>query len=434
MTNIPAGHESAVRHFTVKTFGKIVQASNWLARLTGPMDDGQTEAQGKLEGRTIPGMPVVRIGNLKKQRGDAVQLTLFDTINGEPIMGSRNLEGKGESLWSSSVEMKINQMAKVVNAGDEMSQQRVIYELLPIAHSQLKGWFPRAYNQVGQVHLFGSRGVQTGMDWVLPLASAATFDDILVNPVLAPTYNRHLVIDGSGFVQGGAQLGSVDSTDVWTLDHIDELSTRWDLLEYPMQPVRVPGDMLSDDDPIKGLLYLTPKQHQQITTANSGRNWSDMVKNAFARKTPGMTHPLFNGEVGLWRGILVKQLPHRHYCTFTPGATTKTVAVGDRYVTNRNNRPTETTTTVNGSLTAGFQVERAMFLGAQALGYAMGRAANRDFYFDLRTRMYNFDLAEEIAGIATMGMQKLQFVFRDSQGRLEPTDHGVMVIDSVVKQ
>src|SRR5690606_28824794 len=106
------------------------------------------------------------------------------------------------------------------------------------------------------VHMAGARGAQNGIDWILPLQSDADFADQMVNPVKAPTYNRHFVVDSGTLVQGGAQLASVDSADKLTLSVIDELAALWSEMSVKMAPIQIPGDPAAGDDPIKGILLL----------------------------------------------------------------------------------------------------------------------------------------------------------------------------------
>ena len=149
-------------------------------------------------------MPLVRIDNLMKGAGDAVSLDLVDTIGGEPLMGDVNREGRGSALSFSSMEIKIDLSSKVIDAGGSMSQQRTKHQLREIALAQLSGYFPRLSAQTALVHLAGARGSQTGSDWVIPLQSATNFSSVMVNPVKAPTYNRHYVVNGANLTQGGS--------------------------------------------------------------------------------------------------------------------------------------------------------------------------------------------------------------------------------------
>ena len=425
-TNIPAGSPLARKVFGAALFARVIQAPSWLNGITGKAPK-QAQAEAKLKGQTSADMPVVRVTDLSKTAGDTVSVDCFDTISGKPLMGDTDAEGRGEKLTSSSMDISIDLTTKVVDAGGKMGQQRTLHNLRGIAMAQLAGYFPRLTNQIAMVHLAGARGSMTGKDWIVPKDTDADFNDIVVNTVKAPTYNRHYVINGTTLVQGGQQLGSIDSTDVWTLDAIDELSLLLDDMDIPLQYVKVPDDPAADDDPIKGILYLTPRQWNQIKTNAGGtsNNWRTFLQNAWNRKSYGSKHPLFSGEPGLWNGILVRQLP-RYTIRFNPGDTTKIITAANRYTA------TESDQTINASLGSGQAVERAILLGAQALGYVFGRNQTSDYYFSWLERRYNFNRGLEVGGECMGGMSKIRFSFDDGQGNKEPTDNGVIVIDSAV--
>lgn len=424
-TNVPAGSAMARKVFGAVLFARTINAPTLLNNLTGPAPK-QSDAEAKLKGQTSADMPVVRVTDLTKTAGDTVSVDAFDVITGKPLMGDVNAEGKGEKLSSSSQDIKIDLTTKVVDAGGKMSQQRTLHGLRGIAMSQMAGYFPRLGTQRFIVHAAGARGSQVSTEWVVPKADDADFASIMVNDVNAPTYNRHYVIDGTDLVQGGAQLGSIEAADLWTLDHIDALSLLLKRLSIKMQPVRIKDDPASNDEPIRGVLFLTPAQMHQITTQNSGRNWTDMVKNAWSRKSYGSKHPLFMGDVGLWNGILVREQVDT-VVQFAPGEETNIVTAANRYT------GTESAQAVNGALTAGYAVERAVLLGAQAIASVYGKNQSNDYFFSWHERKYNFERSLEVAGDCMGGMSKIRFTFADGAGNMEPTDNGVIVIDSAVK-
>ena len=244
-TDIPAGSALARQIFSPLLFARTIEAKSFISKNSGPAPK-QSDAEAKMKGQTPPGYPVVRVTDLSQTAGGSISVDAFDTISGKPIMGDRNAEGKGEKLSSSTQLVYINKMRKVVDAGGEMAQQRTLHNLRGIAMAQLQGWFPRAQSQAAMVHMAGGRGSQIGKDWIVPLASDPDFNDILINTVQAPTYNRHFVLDGATLVQGGLQLGSIDSTDVWTLDNIDALSLMLDDMATPIQPVMVADDPVAE--------------------------------------------------------------------------------------------------------------------------------------------------------------------------------------------
>lgn len=421
-TQIPAGSALAKKVFGAALFAKVVAAPSLLKSLTGNAPK-QSDAEAKLKGQTAPDMPVVRVTDLSKSAGDTVSVDAFDTISGKPIMGDRNAEGRGEGMSSSSMDISINNTTKVVDAGGKMAQQRTIHQLRGLAMAQLQGYFPRLDTQKAMVHLAGARGSQTGKDWVVPLASDADFADIMVNTVKAPTYNRHLVVNGSGFTEGGAQLASIASTDDLTLAHIDELAIRLSDHNMGLQPVKISDDPAADDDPIKGLLLLTERQWAQI---KADSNYQTAVQQAWSRKSYGTKHPLFSGEPIMWNGILMRKLP-KFAIRFAASEAVAHITAANRY------SATETNVTVNAGLTAGYAVERGMLLGAQALAYVFGRNQGSDTGFNWLENPYNFERNLEVAGESMGGMAKLRFTFDDGAGNKEPTDAGVFVVDCAVK-
>lgn len=420
----------ARKAYSVALFAKTVEAPSWLKNITGPAST-QASAEANLKGQTSPGMPVVRVTDLSKTAGDKVSVDCFDSISGKPIMSDRNAEGTGTALSSSSQEISIDNATKVVDAGGKMAQQKTVHQLRGIAMAQLSGYFPRYHSQLGIVHLSGARGTQVGKDWVIPLDTDPDFTDIMINPVVAPTYNRHLVINGTSFTQGGQQLNSITSLDLWTLGHIDELATILSDHNMGLGPVKVADDPMADDEPIKGILYLSERQWGQIkaaATAANGVSFATATQNAWQRKTAGSKHPLFSGECIMWAGILMRKLP-KFSVKFAPGTTgVKYVPAANRYLAAQ--------TTADATIPAlggTYGVDRALLVGAQALAYVFGRNQKSEGQFDWLERPYNFGRSLEVAGDAMCGEAKLQFTYDDGAGNKEPTDNGVFVIDSAAK-
>lgn len=421
-TQVPSGSALARKVYGAALFAKVVAFPGLIKNLTGAAPK-QSDAEAKMKGQTVPDMPIVRVTDLTKSAGETVSVDAFDTVNGKPIMGDANAEGRGEALSSSSMDIRIDNTTKSVDAGGKMSQQRTLHNLRGIAMAQLTGYFARLDNQKAMVHLAGARGTQTGKDWIVPVQTDADFAGIMVNTVKAPTYNRHLVVNGAGFAEGGAQLASIASTDLWTVTHLEDLALRLADHNFALQSVRLNDDPAADDDPIKGVLFLTERQWAQISSTDAYRT---MLQNAWARKSYGTKHPLFSGEPIMKNGILIRKLP-KFVTRFVQSDTTKHVTAANRY------SATETDVTVNAGLTAGYAVERAILVGAQALGYVFGRNQGSDSGFNWLENKYNFERNLEVAGESMGGMSKIRFTFDDGAGNLEPTDHGVFAIDSAVK-
>ena len=428
-TTVPVGSALARKIYGAALFARIIQAPSLTKTLTGEAPN-QGSAEGKLKGQTSPTMPIVRVTDLSKTNGDTVSVDLFDTINGKPLVGDRSAEGTGEKLTSSSMDIRIDLLTKAVDAGKKMANQRTVHNLRGIAMAQLEGYFPRLYDQMSIVHLAGARGSMTGRDWIVPTSGDADFSDILMNTVKAPTYNRHFVTsdNAGGLAQGGAALGSIvagTDPDYLTLAHIDTLSLLLDDQEFPMPNVKVADDPAANDEPIKAILWVTPRQWHHMQTEGGATNlWRTFLQNAWVRKSYGSKHPLFSGEPGLWNGILVKKLP-RFTVRFLASETTKIVTAANKLTATESDQAV-------AAIGASHAVERAILTGGQALAMCYGRNNGNGGVFNWMERKYDFERGLEVAGDAMFGMSKLRFNFTNADGSSEPTDYGVAVVDSIV--
>jgi N4-gp56 family major capsid protein len=420
-TAVLKGDALARKLYSVALFAQTQRMPGFGRMLTGPSADAG-QAISKIKGQSIPDMPVVRVTDLSKTAGDTVSVDMFGVIGGKPIAGDQIAEGRGEKLTSSSMDIAINLMTKAVDAGGKMSQQRTLQDLRTIALAQLTNYFARLDDQTSLVHMAGARGFQSQNDWVVPLQTDVDFATIMVNPVQAPTFNRHFVASGASIVKGGQQLGSIATTDVFALSHIDALRTYIDELEYPLQPVRLPDDPAAADDPM-WVMFVSPRQYSSLLTASGSTALRTFQQNAWNRASYGSKHPLFRGEVGMWNGILVKKL--NRSIRFTTGTSVNIITSANAVTA------TESSQAIAGAITSSFAVDRALLLGAQALGNVYGKNKSSDYYFAFLERQYNFERNLEVAGDCMGGKAKLRFKY-DESGVLTPTDHGVMVFDTAV--
>lgn len=427
-THISSSSPLANKKFSRALSAMAVRQPTPLTSLTGPMPS-EDDAMRKLRQQTTTEMPVVRVDDLSKGPGDKVQLDCAHVVKLRAIMGDENAEGRGAKLDYSSVEMKIDMATLPVSAGGKMTQQRTPHSMRKNALAQLKGGMPRFRWQRCLVHLAGARGEQDGSDWIVPLASDGDFAAQMVNPVQAPTYNRHWVVDGSSLVQGGAQLASVDTTDALKLGHIDEWAALWDEMAVKMAPIQIPGDMAAGDDPIKGVLLVDPLVWDAIITeTTAGNNIRTWQQNALDRASYGQMgkHPLFAGKPLLWNGVLVRKM--QFGIRFSAGAAVPHITAGNRLTAEQTN------VNVAAGLSTTHVVARSLFLGAQALGLASGGNQTSGETYSLLENRTNFGRNLELAGEIMGAEQKLRWDLPNSSGDLEPTDFGVAAIDSVVKK
>lgn len=422
-TQIPVGSALANKVYGGALFAAQLRKPTLSGNLMGPAPK-QPAAEAKMKGQSSPDMPIVQVTSLEESAGDTVSVDLFNIIGGKPIMGDNKAEGKGEALSFSSMDVKINQYRKPVSAGGEMSRKRTVNNLRGIAMAALLSYFPRLRDQLCLVHMAGARGSQSGLDWVIPLTTDPDFTTIMVNAVKAPTYNRHFVCDAATLVQGGQQLGSIDSTDLFRLEHVDLLRRYIDDLEFPLQPVKIADDPAAEDDPLY-LLILSPRQYSDLLTQASGAQLRSFQQNAWNRASYGSKSPLFKGEVGMWNGILVKK--GTRAIRFLPGDSTQVITSANQYTA------TESAQTVNAALTAGFGVDRGLLLGAQGLACVYGKHHKSGFYYQWSEKELDHDNEIEVLAAAMAGYSKTRFSIPDSTGTPLPTDHGIIVVDSATK-
>ena len=427
-TSIPSGSPLANKQYSKALAAMATRAPTPVTMLTGPMST-EDSAMRKLRQQTTIDMPIVRVDELSKGPGDTVQIDCAHVIKLRPVMGDKNAEGLGAALKYSSQDIKIDMSTLPVSAGGKMTQQRTPHSMRTNALMQLKGGMPRFRWQRIQVMLAGARGEQDGNDWIVPLASDAEFAEIMINTVKAPTYNRHYVVNAASLTQGGLQAASLATTDILKLSHIDELAALWGEMATKMAPIQIPGDPAAADDPIKGILFIDELVWDgMITDTTAGNNIRTFETNAMKRASYGdlKAHPLFSGSPILWNGILMRKMTTA--IRFSASAAYQYVAVANRLTA------TETAGAVSASLSTTHLMARSLFLGAQALGMASGANQTSEETYSLLENRTNFGRNLEFAGEIIGSEQKLRWNLPNANGDNEPTDFGVLVIDSVVRK
>ena len=427
-TSIPSGSPLANKQYSKALAAMATRAPTPVTMLTGPMST-EDSAMRKLRQQTTIDMPIVRVDELSKGPGDTVQIDCAHVIKLRPVMGDKNAEGLGAALKYSSQDIKIDMSTLPVSAGGKMTQQRTSHSMRTNALMQLKGGMPRFRWQRIQVMLAGARGEQDGNDWIVPLASDAEFAEIMINTVKAPTYNRHYVVNAASLTQGGLQAASLATTDILKLSHIDELAALWGEMATKMAPIQIPGDPAAADDPIKGILFIDELVWDGlITDTTAGNNIRTFETNAMKRASYGdlKAHPLFSGSPILWNGILMRKMTTA--IRFSASAAYQYVAVANRLTA------TETAGAVSASLSTTHLMARSLFLGAQALGMASGANQTSEETYSLLENRTNFGRNLEFAGEIIGSEQKLRWNLPNANGDNEPTDFGVLVIDSVVRK
>jgi hypothetical protein len=430
-TNIPSTSGLSPKVWSDALFAMAGKQPTPINAISGPAPTVE-KAGAMLRRQSTENMPVVRVNDLSQSAGDTVRVDCAHITKLRAIMGDRNAEGMGSPLSFTYMDVKIDMATLPVSAGGKMTQKRFQNDLRMVALNQLKGGIPNFLWQRCLTQLSGARGSQDGIDWVLPKEDDPDFSSMLVNfnpatqKAQAPTFNRHYVIDGGSLVQGGQQLANIDSTDILKLGHLDQLSGLLSELTVRMQPIRIPGDPAAGDDPIKGLLLVDNLVWQQMladtSSANTIRQWQALAVER-ARYGNLQQHPLFAASPFLWNGILVRKIGD-FSVRFDSGSKQQYVAQGDRY--------TATESQVTLPNLGNYQVARNLLLGAQALAMCAGANQQSGVPYTMLENRTNYERNTEMAGEIMGAEAKIRFALPDGQGNTEPTDIGVMVLDSII--
>jgi N4-gp56 family major capsid protein len=418
-TTVATGSPQALSLQSVGIFSANMQRLTTLNRLAGKMPK-EPDEKGGVRFQSSPKMPIVRCMDLAKGAGDEVKFDFVQPINMYPIMGDATAEGRGAAITFEDDSLKLNQSRVPISAGGRMSQQRTIHKLRNIARGQAQAIMDRVGDQRTLVHLAGARGFHNSMEWSIPLASHARFAEIMVNTVRAPSKNRHYMSTGSGIEAVSASGGdlAIATTDVMNMDVVDALRATLDSMQLAPPPVEFDGDKLSADSPIRVLMV---SAEQYLSFVQSG-NFRVLQSNAMARSAQAGNNPLFAGDAGLWNGILVVKMPKP--IRFYAGDAYKYCAT----ITSA----TESSLVIPSSFSTTHAVDRAILLGGQAIAEAWGTSDSGAPFFWSEEKLDHGNQTEICIG-SIGGQSKIRFTVDYGDSGMQPTDHGVICIDTAVR-
>jgi N4-gp56 family major capsid protein len=412
-TQIAYGSPLAKKVFSVALFAAVQAEPGFAKLLQGPAPT-QGAFEAKLKGQSSPDYPVVKVTDLSKGAGDSVSVDLFNILVGKPVMGDLRLAGKMMGLTNSSMDIRIDQSRGGADAGGKMTQKRTQWNLRGVAQAGLTNWCARLRDQTALVQLAGARGSQNHADWVVPLASDTDFAAIVVNGLKAPTKIRYFAANDA---TGPDDIGT---NDALTLQDIDRIVSVIGESNVPMQPIKFEGDPYSWDNPTY-VLFVTERQWLYLQARTGQTQWRTFLQNAYERRSAGVKHPLFYGDIGFWRGMLVK--PMKRYAIRFNALDSVTYDSGGA--------DGLTYTEVQKVVTAAITVDRALIVGAQALGMVYGQNQSSEYFTDWNEELVDHKNAVEISAAMMGGAAKIRFRVRNgADGSLVDVDHGVAVVDS----
>jgi len=418
-TQMQYGDKSAMIEQAVGLMTAHMQRNTTMSRLTGPMPKGTAGAVATLRKQTTTHMPIIKCQDLGKGRGDEVTFHLLNPVGAKPIMGSRYAEGRGTGMKLSEDRLRVNQARFPIDMGDVMTSIRSPVDFRNLGRPIAQNLMDRYVDQSLLVHMAGARGFHNNIEWVVPTTADADFAEIMVNPVKAPTKNRHFIVDGDAIKPFALNAGDVDMTtaDLFTMDTCDSIRTVMEQIALPPPPVIFEGDKAANDSPLRVLL-VSAAQYNKFSTDPAFRA---LQASAMARANQANQSPLFMGDAGLWNGILIVKMPKP--IRFYAGDTIKYCAAYDSEA--------ESSCTVPASFGTTFAIDRAILLGGQAVAEAL--AAHKDSslpFFWSEKDLDHGDKVELLLG-AIRGVSKVRYEIDHGDGT-QVTDYGVTVIDTAV--
>ena len=418
-TNAAYGDRTNMIKQAVGLFATHMQRSGIMNLLAGKMPAGEAGAEATLRKQTDSHMPIVRVQDLGKKTGDELTFNLLNPVGAYPIMGSNYAEGRGTGLSLSEARLRVNQARFPVDLGNVMTQIRSPFDLRKLGRPVAQSLMDSYKDQSLLVHLCGARGFHNNIEWRIPLADHANFKEIMVNSVKAPTKNRHFTADAAGVSSFPVNAGGVDiaTTDMLTLDTVDAMKTVLDQIALPPTMIKVAGDRSAEDSPLRVWL-MSPAQYNKFAADPAFRQFQSA---ALARASNANSHPLFQGDVGLWNGFIIRRMPRP--IRFYAGDTIQYCASFDSEI--------ETAATVPASFGDKFAVDRSIILGGQALAEALAASEHSGVpFFWSEKELDHGDKWELLIG-TIHGMSKIRFDV-DTGIRREFTDYGVVTVDTAV--
>lgn len=418
-THAPAGAATNMVEQAVGLFATHMQRNSTFNRLQGKMPKGEAGAEATLRKQTTQHMPIVTCQDLSKGRGDEVTFHLLNPMSAKPIMGSEMAEGRGTGMKISEDKLRVQQARFPVSLGDQMTEIRSPADYRRLGRPVAQNLMDRYVDQSLLVHMAGARGYHNNIEWVVPTDADPDFAKIMVNPVKAPSKNRHYLVDGSGVQSFNVSTGDVDIStgDIFKMDTVDAMRTVLDQIPLPPPIVKFEGDDAAEDDPLRVWL-LSPAQYNKFAADPSFRAFQ---ANALARAGMAKNHPLFRANAGLWNNFLLIKMPRP--IRFYAGDTVKYCG--------SHTSATESSALVPSGFGSTFAIDRSIILGGQAVAQALAASRHSGIPFFWKEKDLDHDDKAELLIGTIRGVSKVRFEVDTGVGT-EITDYGVTVVDSAV--
>ncbi len=330
---------------------------------------------------------VQMLDELQQGPGRQVQVDLIGKLSGRGTTGDNEAGPNAEGLKTFQDTLTIDQLRHVVNPSGAMSQQSVHWSMREQARKALGDWWRERWDTIVCNQLTGN-SLQTD--------TAYTGN----NACLLPDSAHVIIANGKDCESTGGTLGANTGTvaaplvigDIFTFDLIGKAVTRMNTLARPIKPLRLKGME------VRAVALLHPLQVKSLRNNFGDGQWAT-VQQAAIQGGEITGNPIFNGALGMIDNVILFEVPRIPYGTVAQS----TDANGDA----RYNPLGIGTATAAGAPAQG--VARAVVWGAQARGWAFGRAYGSDQRLKWVEEAYDgFNKILMFAG-CIFGVKKLRF-------------------------
>lgn len=305
---------------------------------------------------------------LQKNKGDTETFGLVARLTGDGVTGDDELEGNEESMLSYAEQVSIDQIRNAVRLKGKLDAQKVVYDQIKSARSNLQTWMKEFLCRQLMLKLGGVTNTTLVDTNGVAVSARATWSN---TPDYIPDADEAA---GSGARYICANVNGTDALgagDKMTLDLVTKAATIASLSNPKIQKIESGGDSFY-------VMYLHPLQARDIRLS---ADWKTAQEYARERSDK---NPIFRGVLGFWSGVMLLENE------FTPWL--------DISVAGHSFRGAATGTT------CAVDAARALLCGRQAVLYA--EASNPEA---LVVEQFDYKNKDGVAGSFIGGLQKAMF-------------------------
>lgn len=361
-----ANAPEAVHAYSYKTFVQAIQSTvAWKLCQISSSTDGAENI-------------VTIFDDLQTKPGGQVTYDLITKIGGDGVLGDAELAGQEANPTTYTSTLFINQLRHAVFPKGAMSQQRVPFAMRETGKRLLADWWAERLD-FSVINQLTGNAYQTDVRYTG------------CNPTIVPSTGYQIFANGK---TSEAALVAGDSFHVGLINNFTSLAHT---LAMPIKPIKLKGME------IFGVAILHPYQIKSMQKNYTQGEWAS-IQLAAMKGGQITNNPIFTGAIGMIDNVVIHQDARIPWGDATQAATAVTI------------------TNPLGTAGAGkTNIARGVFVGAQALAMAFGRA------YGINTRMKWF---EELLDGGNQLRVSAGMIFGCVKNQFNNTDYATVTVSS----